>query len=79
MKTGDLIEPSFCVKTGNCGGYFCPFCKEGVSTKGLVLESWIDLDDNLSVIAIFGDEEIALRKNATTSWMNISFYEVLNN
>lgn len=75
MKIGDLIQPKEhdCSPTWNC-----PFCQGGLSKTGLVLESWIDLDDNESVIAVFETEEMVIRKGTSTPWMNISFYEVLN-
>jgi len=79
IKVGDMIRSRDCsISDGwTLCRIKCPFCKGSVPRTGLVLESWIDLDDEQSLIAIFGTEEIVIRNGASTPWMNIGSYEVL--
>ena len=74
MNIGDLIQARECEDT-KCS---CPFCFSFMQRTGIVLEKWVDLDDNPSVIAVFGSEEMVIRENTRTPWMDFKFYEVLN-
>lgn len=74
MEIGDAVRAKECPERF-C---FCPFCQLKISKTGLILDSWIDLDDNPSVIAAFEGEEIILREFSNIHWLRFSSYEVIN-
>ena len=71
FEVSDLIEHKGCTEKA-CS---CPFCISGISRIGLVLEKWVDIDDNHSIIGIFDSTEIVIRENQLIPWSDSSSYK----